>query len=156
MRKLYFTLAVAIFTVGFNSKAISQSVDSYDPIRFGIPETIGGYRVLAVLSEENSACMKPGEKRLVLQSLQPTIDGALRGFPKERSELEQWESSIVGPGLTREQLVSQLEQLYRSFKVHGCASLDLPSTGTCSPTGECKNPPPYAAYAIIQNTSIHN
>lgn len=160
MRKLYFTLAVAIFTVGFSSKTINQSVNSYDPIRFGVPKTIGGYRVLAVLTEENFVCMRPGEKRLILQSLQPTIDGALRDFPKERSELAQWESSIVGPGLTREKLINQFEQFYRSFKEHGCASLDLsldlPNAGTCSPTGECKNPPPYQAYAIIQNTSIHN
>jgi hypothetical protein len=95
MRKLYFTLAVAIFTVGFSSKAISQSVDSYAPIRFGIPETIGGYRVLAVLTGDNFTCMKAEEKRLVLQSQQPTIEDGPRDFPKELIEQELQELNLA-------------------------------------------------------------
>jgi hypothetical protein len=144
MRKLYFTLAVAIFTVGFSNKAISESTippqeDRYDPIRLGIPEAIGGYPVLAVLTEDNFVCMRPGEKRLVLQSLQPTVDGALRSFPKERSKQElqelnlseedmQWELEIVGPGVTRERLVRQFEQSYRFFKAHDCPTFKLSLT----------------------------
>src|SRR5205823_1363254 len=101
--------AIGIFTVGFSSKTISQSVDSYDPIRFGIPETIGGYRVLAVLTGDNFTCMKGREKRLVLQSPQPSIKDGPRDFPKELIEQElrapnliestHWEWSIVGPGV---------------------------------------------------------
>src|SRR2546422_507332 len=135
MRKRYFALAVAILILGLSSIAVSEEAiplreDRYAPRRLGMPDAISGYSVLAVLTEDNFECMQPGEKRLILQAPQPTIEDALRDFPKEHSGEEsqalnltedgQWRWSMVGPGVTREQIVSQLDQAYRSFKANGC------------------------------------
>jgi hypothetical protein len=125
--------------------------------------------------------MKPGEKRLVLQSPQPTIEDGPRSFPKELmeqklqalnlTEYTQWEWVVVGPGITREQLVSQFEQSYRFFKAHDCptphtlkpllttsSTLDLPADTGCSlisgselTEGEYRCKPPDRGFAIIQN-----
>lgn len=139
------------------SKAAPLRDDPYAPRRFGIPDTIGGYTVFAVLTEQNYACMKAGEKRLLLQSQNPNIESALRSFPGKRSALAKWESSLVGPGQTREELISRLEKIHLYLKAYGCAPLDIPTMGLCNQTtGECKqNHPPggYAGFAVIQNTS---
>jgi hypothetical protein len=164
MRKLYVALAVAIFTftVGFSSKAISETTtapqeDRYDPIRLGMPETIGGYPVLAVLTEDNFVCMRPGEKRFVLQSPQPTIEDGPRDFPKEYIEQElqelnlaEWEWEIVGPGVTRPQLVDELEKSVFTFKAQGCPTLELPIISPVPAGGE-REISPSAGFAIIQN-----
>ena len=103
-------------------------------------------------------CMMPGEKRLVVQSPQPTIEDALRDFSKEGIEqplqalnLAEYEHAwtIVGPGVTREQLVKQLKKSYRFSKAHGCTTLAPPDiTGHLPPRGEtrlqgddCRNRP---------------
>ncbi|MBV8739427.1 MAG: hypothetical protein JO007_19675 [Alphaproteobacteria bacterium] len=138
------------------SQAATHQVDPYASRQFGIPDTINGYAVIAVLTEQNYACMKPGEIRLLLQSQGSNIESALRSFPGKQSELAKWESSIVGPGQTRKQLISQLERFRHFFKTYGCASLSIP-TSNCIETNdkisECKKTPPQAGYAIIQNTS---
>src|SRR5512132_1870352 len=95
-----------------------------------MPDTIGGYSLFAILTEDNFACMKPGEKLLVLQSPQSTIEDGPRDFPKALIEHElkmrhltdsaQWGWSIVGPGLTREQVVRQFEHSSRLSKDHAC------------------------------------
>ena len=91
MRKRYLALAIAIFIVGLSSIAMSEEAtlsqeNRYAPSRLGMPDAISGYSVLAVLTEDNYVCMKPGEKRLVLQSPQLTIEDGPRDYPKELIE----------------------------------------------------------------------
>lgn len=42
--------------------------ETYSPAHYGIPERINGYRVLAVRSAENTACMRTDELRLHIQT----------------------------------------------------------------------------------------
>jgi hypothetical protein len=139
-------------------RAAAHDRDRYAPSRFGIPDTIGGYTVLAVLTEDNFVCMSNAEKRLILQSPEPNINDALRSFPKEHSELSHWQRSIVGPGQTREQLVHQLQRTSDIFASRGCSSLAIPLGFKCPPSGsggECTGTLPDAGFTIIQNTSIN-
>ena len=129
-------LAVGSRSFNVRKSATSLQEDRYAPSQFGIPETLGGYPVLAVLTEDNSACMKSGEKRLILQSPELWTEAGPSVFPKETIEQEMQAFartkskrpglSITGPGVTREQLVSQLEQSYRFHKTHDCPTFELP------------------------------
>ncbi len=44
-----------------------NELQQYDPVLKGLPKTIDGYTVLAVLTSQTTACMKPGEKNIILQ-----------------------------------------------------------------------------------------
>jgi hypothetical protein len=48
--------------------AVPALPESFDPKTYGLPETLAGYAVLAVLTSENRACMPPGQNTVVLQS----------------------------------------------------------------------------------------
>ena len=71
--------------------------------------------------------------------------------------LGKYKLSFIGPGVTRERVVSQLTQTWRFSKLHGCISLDIPLHAKPMQAGaENKNPAPYAGYSIIQNSDIAN
>lgn len=125
--------------------------------------------------------MRRGEKRLVLQSPQLTIEDGPRDFPKalieqalqarHLTDSSQWEWSIVGPGVTKEQVLSQFTRSYDFFKAHECTTLGLPlalpniarsalaqaapgacPSTTCNEAGnEMHCNPPSAGLTIIQN-----
>jgi|GEM_PF-3822997 len=146
------------------SQADPYQDDRYAPRLFGIPDTISGYAVLAVLTEQNYICTRSGERRLLLQSSQQTLENGLVNFSKASIEqklntlgLGKYVLSFMGPGVTREQVMSQLIQARRFSKLHGCISFDVPLTSRQMQAGaETKNPAPYPGYAIIQNSDIAN
>ena len=96
---------------------------------------IGGYPVLAAVTKNDAGCMMPGERRLILQAPQPTIDEALRAFPTDRltAELPGWGWSLVGPGLTREQVAMRLAQSSLSPQPVDCPVLELPNPAELVP-----------------------
>jgi hypothetical protein len=123
------------FAVAMRNVPALPQEDRYAPSQFDIPETLSGYPVLAVLTEHNSACMKPGEKRIILQSPELWTEDIPHVFPKETIEEELQTIglptskrpglSITGPGVTREQLVNQLEQSYHFYKTRDCPTFEL-------------------------------
>jgi hypothetical protein len=149
MRKLLVTLAMAIFTVGFGGLAVSEETilpheDRYAPKQWGLPDVIGDYSILAAVTKNDAGCMMSGERRLILQAQQPTIDEALRAFPTDRltTELPGWGWSLVGPGLTREQVSTRLEQSSLSHQPVDCPVLALPNPAELVLLeGELKQPP---------------
>ncbi len=67
----------------------------FDPASHGVPDTIAGYKVLAVITPENTACVGPNETRLVLQTNEPTeMDFLTRNDPS------RVEDEITRLGLT--------------------------------------------------------
>ena len=105
---------------------------TYDPSYYDLPPTIAGYKTFAVLTSDNTACMMPGEKRLVLQASQATVQGFLsegdytaiqhdlqqRGF----SDFAQSNMEIVGPGTTLDQFLSENEKWNKASKEYGCVT----------------------------------
>ena len=162
MRKPYYAVAANIVFCGvaIGQTAAPPQRHGYDPTQFGIPRSLGGYPVLAVLDDRNSPCMRPGQRRLVIQSSQLTAESGPRDFPKQRIQQElqalnlgeytKAEFTVIGPGESRERLLMRLEK-YRSE----CPHLALPSvTSNTTTGGEDKKASPYAGYAIIQDTEI--
>ncbi len=134
-----FVLGLAFFghvSLSVRSKLLNQNrstpPNTYDPAHYGLPPTIAGYKTFAVLTADNTACMTPGEKRLVLQATQVNVQDYLsassyaaiqqdlqqRGF----ADFAQSNVQIVGPGTTLNQFLTENEKWNEDRKKHGCVT----------------------------------
>jgi hypothetical protein len=93
--------------------------ESFDPGYYRLPDMIAGYKLLAVETSANTACMTPGTIRLFLQTSQPNVDAFLKNNPGGgvQSEVEklsikpnQWEYMYVGPDTTKEMILYTAKQ----------------------------------------------
>ena len=126
---LLFGVILAIMIISFTTWKRANSWDfppstatpdpfvTYDPATYGIPDTIAGYKVQAVQTLENTACMLPNAMRLILQSIQSDFDSFLassnpQAVLDELAKLDlpkdvKWELVFDGPGLwDREEFIS--------------------------------------------------
>jgi hypothetical protein len=104
----------------------------YDPAYYGLPPTLAGYKVFAVLTPDNTACMLPGEKRLVLQATQPNVEEFLRTNnnamitkeleEKGLSEYDKWGIQIVGPGVVLEEFLAENTKSTEFRRKFGCVT----------------------------------
>jgi hypothetical protein len=107
----------------------------YAPSNYGIPDTLAGYKVLAVLTADTEACMQPGKKYLILQASQAgveeflkavdpkALDTALRqaGLTKDEVEI-----GVAGPGATLDVMLSEIQKWNQLMK-NGCVTSVPPS-----------------------------
>jgi hypothetical protein len=167
MRKTYLALmvflVVSAFVASSTVEAYTPSQDQFSPSKFNIPDTIGDFRVIAVLNEDNFLCLMPGEKRLVLQAVEPSAEGVINSIQKVQveqvlegnnlSEYSSWGWDIIGPGITRGEYISQLQQSYRLFRKEGCLKLGGLAPTSSKPDGaEIKVFPPHQGFAVVQDT----
>ncbi len=124
-------LGTIIQGVEAQSHGYARSGESpFDPAKFGVPDQLAGYRVLAVLNETNYACLRTGEKHLVLLSSEANLHDYLSSSDPNSikqalhaanlDEYASWGWDIVGPGTTQEQLIQQLELSNNLNKSNGC------------------------------------
>ncbi len=111
-----------------------DSPDQFDPKTYGLPEVIAGYRVLAVKTSTNTACLPQLEKTLVLQTTEPNVQDSLKNFRStdvdtamEELGLKQaeWGLEIAGPGASRDQLITLIQETNKQLAISGCP----PATG---------------------------
>lgn len=108
----------------------TPSTNTYDPAQYGLPATIGGYRVLAVLTPDNTACLEPDERHLVVQASQEDVEGVLA---QEQSadvwkDLERlgltktarWFVRYAGLGTTLQDLIVENEKWNSLAQSGGC------------------------------------
>lgn len=120
---------------------------AYDPVQFGIPTKLAGYDVLAVFSEDNTACMPSGHYQLMVQVMEPDMQAYLESDTGTSimtalddlvaSREGNWTLEIVGLGSTptREQIVAQKERWNTQMRTHGCVRFGGPIIlATPSPT----------------------
>jgi hypothetical protein len=122
--------------------ATATASDPFDPAKFGLPPTLAGYTVLAVLTPDNTVCMAPGTKILVLQDTHPfssqmdlsylrareaaiTADLDKRGL----SEYNKVDRQFVGSSITRDQYLSYIPSRNAQRGTYGCVtSVPAPPT----------------------------
>ena len=138
-------MLAAVVVYAFNTRSIQawliSTLNPYDPARFGMPSYIAGYKVLAIFTPDNLACMNPGEIRLVLQTTEPNVGEYLANSnPKAiQKDLEhhgldatkEWTYEIIGPDVTIEQIISESAKWNQEIKKTGCIRLgpaELPQT----------------------------
>lgn len=129
-------MGLCVVSATFWFTQIVSAQDEYSPVRYGVPDVLAGYQVLAVVTEQNAGCLNPGEKRLVLQGtasspeellatvktpslFQDLIDHNIR-------DTDNWTFSFVGPDLTRKETVRLLRESYAKYKQTGCIHLGGP------------------------------
>ncbi len=136
---LFVILAVAIPTVQASS-AHPTWMAPYELAQQGLPSTIAGYKVLTVLTPDNTACMPLGEKRLVLQATQQSVQDFLRAINyatikadlelKGMAEYTKWSAAIVGPGTGLQDLLSENEKWNQERQKSGCTKSKPAGTGS--------------------------
>lgn len=129
-RLLIFGSITTIIIVALSTYSTSKDTTSlittpeatrlYDPAQYGVPDTLGGYKVLAVLTSQDVACMPSGRKSIVLQASEPNVHEYLES-PKPTTEIRaflrqvpgeeetNWQVGVVGPSATLETILSTIE-----------------------------------------------
>jgi len=121
------------------TQANSQGVAKYAPLSYGIPNTIAGYKTLAVFSSDDTMCMKAGNNRLILQTTEQSVDTYLLNSSSEeiknalelqlstatslsqaKKDIANWHVEIVGPGVTLERVMSEHQKWDEDAKETGC------------------------------------
>jgi hypothetical protein len=118
--------SLAQFTVDSISEQPSTSLL---PADHGLPDTIAGYRILAVKTSETTLCIPPGVTDLILQVDVSTVEEAMltdiHAVYRELERLDpdsgvRWRPTIVGPRVTFEGIVAGNARLNAFFAAHGC------------------------------------
>ena len=103
----------------------------YDPAQYGVPNVLGGYKVLAVLNPDDVACMGSRSKRIVLQTTEPNVHEYLES-PKPIREIVEylkqipgeeetnWQVEVVGPRTTTERIAANLVDWNSAFSERPC------------------------------------
>jgi hypothetical protein len=134
-------------TLSSDTQALTQTmlptISPYDPAQYGIPITIAGYKVLAVLTPGNTACMLPGHKRLILQAGEQDVENFLKNsHPNDintalvqygLTDTASWEVQVVGPGTTLDGFLSENQKWNAQATSDGCVKLG-PMGPTRTPT----------------------
>jgi hypothetical protein len=118
--------------------AAASTLNPFDPARFGLPGYIGSYKLLAVFTSDNLACMGKSEIRLGLQATAPDVGAFLAtGNPTSsnlaaiQKDLEQHgknvEIEIDGPGITIETIISESAKWNKGMKEYGCEQTGGPA-----------------------------
>ncbi len=103
--------------------------EPFDPARFGLPTRIDSYIVLAVLTPENTACMLPGTKRIVLQIVQTNIfaipkTGQATSIEKQLEQYgidsEGLQVQVVGPTVSAQAFLEENRQWNEKARTGGC------------------------------------
>ena len=118
-------------TIDPHATSTPTPVSPYSPSNYGLPNTIAGYKVLAVLTDNTLACMMPGKKRLILQANQASIEDYLKasdpmaldtalhqvGLTTDEVEIE-----VVGPTTTLDGILLEIQKWNEDRKKHGCVT----------------------------------
>lgn len=125
-------LLVIVFMIAFLQPSQPKPTlrSAYDPAQFGIPDTLAGYRVVGVFTEENSVCMQPGEKDLLLETQISELSDHLDqiGIPAVNQALvaiginpaDGWQFTFSGPGVNQKAVFSQQNELNAQLRENGC------------------------------------
>jgi hypothetical protein len=106
----------------------------YDPATFGIPETLAGYRILAVTSSQNSPCLPANTQEVLIQAIDPMPENPMvaRGNGDVIFELKkinpdvQWGLSYIMPvPFNRAGFASRQDSWNQAMK-NGCIILGGP------------------------------
>jgi hypothetical protein len=124
---------------------------SYDPATYGIPYQIAGFKILAVRTSENTACIPSGMMRITVQSSQPDVQSFLANSGDSRVVSEtlrqipslsgiNFNLEFIGPApWNPERFLSSVAEWNNHMK-NGCVKLGGPAI-IITPT-----PDPFAPY----------
>jgi len=104
----------------------------FDPAQYGIPETLANYDVLAVENSENMLCWQENQIHITIRSDISAITSYISSSNSNavRRELEAlgipdivWGISVVGPGISREQVIGTKQRQNEMYQLRGCEGM---------------------------------
>lgn len=129
--KAFVMLALISLSISLDAQAAPPS--PLDPENYGLPPSIGEYKIIAVLNQKNSSCMRDGEKRMILQSHKRNLNDFLKATesaPIEQvmvrgnlKEYADWGWTVVGPVVSRSNVLDSYKSNLRFTKEFGCVTL---------------------------------
>ncbi|MCA9914502.1 MAG: hypothetical protein KC496_14210 [Anaerolineae bacterium] len=130
-------LIAVVLLVALLGMLAQPTTSSYDPALYGLPDTLAGYTVIAVQTPENTICFHGDKQRLTLQATENTIDHFLTNADPaaittaliQLGLADQFDHgyTFVGPGVTREQIIQQLQAFETNIRAAwGGVCLDRP------------------------------
>lgn len=105
---------------------------SYTPSDYGLPDSLLDYRVLAVLTPQNTACMTGNSRRVIFHAPQPDASAFLtattpQNFVQALTQVSQqsdidWQVQIVGPETSLQTLLDENDKWNKHAAQFGCVS----------------------------------
>ena len=128
---------LSIMTAGYSPNAAKQSgptptVWPFDPALYDVPDEVAGYRVLAVVSAENTMCVPPRLLTLIVRAESPSpqeylasnekksLDAAMKAFSHPGWT---WVLNVVGPKMSLDTLQVNTERWNETMRISGCLKL---------------------------------
>ncbi|GEM_PF-6816583 len=147
-------LAFSIFAAASQTLGLAAPpLDEYSAAQFDLPEKVGDYPILAVLTKRNWPCLPEGRRIIVLRTPHSSIEefqsqadlSAVLG----EAEANKWNLQFAGP-LDRGAYVAELRQMNQDAQGSDCIHFGGPRKrgavepkGKAAPAGgEDKVPPP--------------
>jgi hypothetical protein len=109
---------------------VSALPNPYAPSNYGLPDTIAGYKVLAVLTADTEACLQPGKKHLILQASQASVEDFLKASDSVALDAalyqagltaDEVEIGVAGPGATLDVISAEIQKWNQS-RQNGCVT----------------------------------
>jgi hypothetical protein len=121
---LLITLMVFLYVRVSTAVASGNRVPAYA----GLPNSLAGYPLMAVIRASLKPCGTPGMLTLVLQSPRSggSVQQAVQAAMRELDPAGKLHYSLVGPGLTRAQVRSGYATIESLARDLGCAITGLP------------------------------
>ncbi|RIK24431.1 MAG: hypothetical protein DCC52_12485 [Chloroflexi bacterium] len=135
-------LAFSIFAAASQTLGLAAPpLDEYSAAQFDLPEKVGDYPILAVLTKRNWPCLPEGRRIIVLRTPHSSIE--------ELQRANKWNLQFAGP-LDRGAYVAELRQMNQDAQGSDCIHFGGPRKrgavepkGKAAPAGgEDKVPPP--------------
>jgi len=127
---------LSVFLVG-----ATPTPDLFDPAYYGVPDTIAGHEVLAVISAENTRCVPPNLLKLIVRVEAPDYMSYLRSDEARdlRAAMKEFEHpgkeltlEVIGPTVSLDNMQAETEGWNQAMS-DGChnfwgGSLPMPVT----------------------------
>jgi hypothetical protein len=111
---------------------INQEI--YEPAYYGLPDNTGGYKVLAVISSQNTECLQDGIIEVVIQTNETTLEQLEAGNSSQDIReavmslgIPGLRFSIAGPHIDKATFIRENERWNSVRKMNGCMKFTPPS-----------------------------
>lgn len=121
------------FYIEATGEVTAELIELYSPSHFGIPDSIGGYPVLAVFTSANTECMPDGEIRIQFQIPATTPEEYFQGNTAatiieavDKLGLPDITIMVAGPGSDLETIIRENERWNAGIRASGCIQFGGP------------------------------
>jgi hypothetical protein len=111
--------------------------EKYSPARYGIPETLGGLEVVAVISHETNPCSSEDFMQVMLQANESSLDEYLQGNTPQSVETAALELQVIYPAgfVSISGPIQDMDALFVRLEENYLAAVQDIALGGCVPWG---------------------